>query len=106
MRRIKIISLWVFAVIAVVSISLWIWWPLEVYNTFTSPTGKHRLVVYRYPMPIMFPGQSGDAPGRVVLQSDEGVEINHTSVSMVQNVDYVEWTEHSVYVKFLLEWQF
>lgn len=56
-------------------------------------------------MPLMFPGQSGDAPGKVVLESTKGKEINHIPVSMVQNVEYVDWTENSVHVKFILDWQ-
>lgn len=106
MKRLKSIMLWASAGIAVIVLILWIWWPVEVYSTFISPTGKHRLVVYRYAMPLMFPGQSGDAPGKVVLLSDDGVEINQTPVSMVQNVEYVDWTENTVHVKFVLDWKF
>jgi hypothetical protein len=103
MRRKMIIPFCAMAVIFAIPAVLWFWWPVEVYHTFTSPSGKHRLVVYRYVVPLMFPG---DAPGEVVLQSISGEELNRTSVNMVQNVESPEWEEHSVRVKLLLEWSF
>ena len=94
----------VFLVIGVVC--LWVWWPCELYRQFDSPSGAHRLLVYRYSMPLMFPGQSGDAPGKVLLQNSAGQTLQECCVEMVQNVESPEWTEHSVYVKLLLDWSF
>jgi hypothetical protein len=55
---------------------------------------------------MMFPGQSGDAPGKVLLQDSAGHTLQKTSVEMVQTVESPEWTEHSVHVKLLLDWSF
>ncbi|MDB6137699.1 MAG: uncharacterized protein JWO94_771 [Verrucomicrobiaceae bacterium] len=79
-------------------VGLWCWWPCELYRRFDSPSGAHRLMVYRYPSLMMMPGGSGGASGKVLLQDAAGHTLQLTSVDMVQNVESAEWTEHSVNV--------
>ena len=50
------------------------------------------------------PGQAGDAPGRVMLYNRVGELLHETSVEMVQLVQKVEWTEKSVSIKLIAEW--
>ena len=106
MKRIKLFVKWLLFFIVTTAFLLWICWPVEVYRKFENPSGTHQLVVYRIALPFLMPGQSGDAPGIVVLQSATGRKIKLKYVNMVQNVEYAEWTENSVYVKLLLQWDF
>ena len=78
----------------------------EEYARFDSPDARHRLVVYRYPLPFGFPGQSGDSPGRVELQTAEGKVLDSCGVEMVQIVERPEWSRQSVYVKLVLDWSY
>ena len=100
------------AVLIILSLLLsFVWWMIEPYffareyASFTRSDGKYRVVVLRKPAwPASMPGQAGDAPGRVMLYNRVGELLHETSVEMVQLVQKVEWTEKSVSIKLIAEW--
>lgn len=78
---------------------------MENYATFDSPDGKYKIVVLRKKQ--MFgsaPGQAGDAPGEVRLIDGSGNVLEKTDVEMVQLVEKVEWTDKTVYIKLVADW--
>ncbi len=77
---------------------------LREFRRFVSPDGRHALIVYRRPLVFAAPGQAGDAPGIIVLETAGGTELRRRSVEMVQLVDEPQWTPGRVKVKLLLDW--
>jgi len=77
---------------------------LREIRRFVSPDRRHALIVYRRPLVFAAPGQAGDAPGIVVLETATGTELQRRSVDMVQLVEEPQWTSDRVVVKLLLDW--
>ena len=75
------------------------------YARFKSPDGRFELVVLRDPMLFAMPGQGGDAPGTIVLQTSTGQELQRTPVSMVQLVSEPRWGKDTVGMKLLFDWK-
>ena len=77
----------------------------EKYAAFDSPDGKYQIVVMRDRELLGgAPGQAGDAPGEVRLVNKKGDILERTDVEMVQLVENVEWTDKSVYIKLVADW--
>jgi hypothetical protein len=81
--------------------------PKSVYREFSSPDGRFKIVVYRFPISLgPMPGQGSDAPGEVRLyRTDNGKLLKRTRVEMVQIVDDSAWTETNVNIKFVADWE-
>ena len=77
---------------------------LQEVRRFESPDGRHAIVVYRRPPVIAAPGQSGDAPSILVLETADGQELRRRTVEMVQLVEEPQWTSDRVRVKLLADW--
>ncbi len=75
------------------------------YARFTSPDGRFELVVYRHPALFAMPGQGGDVPGTIVLQTRGGQELQRTPVSMVQLISEPRWEKDKVVMKLLFDWK-
>lgn len=75
------------------------------YNSFPSPDGQYRVVVYSLPslIPVM-PGQGGDAGGYVRLLDRSGRVLHEKPIDMVQSIQTVEWEPGRVYIKLFAEW--
>ena len=82
----------------------WYYGGTTEYARYSSPDGRHELVVYRHPMLFAMPGQGSDAPGTIVLLSKAGHELNRTSVAMVQLVSPPRWGTGNVGMKLLFDW--
>lgn len=76
----------------------------EEYRRFTSPDGRFEVVVYRLPMLVSMPGQSGDASGYVQLRDSGGKVLHEKSVNMIQEVEEPRWTSSNVTIKLLVQW--
>lgn len=75
-------------------------------RSYTSPGGRFKMVVYRTPLPIAMPGQSGDAPGFVRLyELKTGRILEQKDVQMVQLIDQFEWSPTNLYIKFFANWK-
>jgi len=75
-------------------------------RSYTSPDGRFKMVVYRTPLPIAMPGQSGDAPGFVRLyEVKSGRILEQKDVQMVQLIDQFEWSPTNLYIKFFADWK-
>ncbi|GEM_PF-2275098 len=66
------------------------------HSTIQSPDGRHQIVVYKIPMLFAAPGQGSDAPCYVQLQTKSGKVLNEGYMEMIQLIDPVDWTNHSV----------
>jgi hypothetical protein len=78
----------------------------SVYSTFTRPDGRYQVVVLRRTVwPSAMPGQGGDAPGTVQLRNQGGMVLRQVDVEMVQLVDQVEWTDRTVHIKLVADWE-
>jgi hypothetical protein len=77
---------------------------LREVRRFTSPDGRHALVVYRRPLVFAPPGQASDAPGVIILETAAGEELRRQNVEMIQLVSQPEWTPDRVEMKLLLDW--
>jgi len=90
-------------------LGVWILGPrmlAKEYARFTSPDGNYEIVVFREPVwPAVMPGQAGDAPGTVRLYDQHGKLLRQARVEMVQLVNEVEWTDDSVRIKLIAEWE-
>jgi hypothetical protein len=79
----------------------------EGYAVFYSPDGRFRLVVQKHAsFWPMVPGDSGGAPGYVVLKDRKGKELARADVGMVQRIDEdtIYWTEDTVDIAFVAKW--
>jgi len=77
----------------------------ELYVEFPSPDGRFKVLVYRRPgLLAMAPGQSGDAPGRVLLVDARGNVLREAPVEMVQLIEVPEWREDAVEVRPFGDW--
>lgn len=78
------------------------------YRVYVAPDGQHSLEVYAYsswlPLPS-FPGQSGDAPGRVYLKDSKGTTIETMYIDPVQNLREPDWTADGVKHWGVLDWK-
>ncbi len=54
-----------------IGLAHWLHHP-SLYKAYESPDKQYRLVVYRYPLLFAMPGQSADAPGKLVLYDRVG----------------------------------
>lgn len=78
---------------------------MDEYATFDSPDGKYKIVVMRKKEFLgTAPGQAGDSPGEVRLYDKNGDLLEKTDVEMVQLVEKAEWTDKSVYIKLVADW--
>lgn len=85
-------------------VALSIWQPISRYATFNSPSGDYELIVLKMKSPIpIFPGQSGDLPGVVLLRDNKGKTLYWATVNMVHLVDSPVWERDKVYVKLVFE---
>lgn len=79
----------------------------DVYKTIYSPDRQFRLVVTKnqsvFSVLPVFPGGGGDFPGVVTVSkftAGDWVELNSTSVEMVNIIDQVDWSSSSeVWIK-------
>lgn len=77
----------------------------EKYATFESPDRRFRIEVWRDKQFLAVgPGQTGDSPGEVRLYNQAGDLLEEADVDMVQIVENVEWTDKTVFIKFVGEW--
>lgn len=77
----------------------------EPYVDFPSPDGRYKVLVYRRPgLLAMAPGQSGDAPGRVLLVDSKGHVLKESPVEMVQLVEVPAWRADAVEVRPFGDW--
>lgn len=77
----------------------------DVYRTEVSPDQRFKLVVYRTPRFVAFPGQSSDAPGQVRLYDlKTGTVLQQKSVEMVQLIDQIEWSDRQLHIKLFADW--
>jgi hypothetical protein len=77
----------------------------EPYVEFPSPDGRFRVMVTRRPRLLgVGPGQSGDAPGRVLLVDPHGQVLREAPVEMVQLVE-VRWRPDAVEIRPFGEWR-
>ncbi|XXT18514.1 hypothetical protein WME94_50620 [Sorangium sp. So ce429] len=90
-----------------VAVAVAIGWPREeLHATFVSPDGRYQVDVYRRRAWLgVLPGQSSDAPGRVVLLDRSGRVLEQVNIEMVQLVDGVEWGEHSASIRAVVQWR-
>ena len=78
----------------------------EEYWSYLSPDGRFKMVVYRIPMIMAMPGQSGDASGFVRLYDQRsGRILQQKDVEMVQNIDQFEWSPTNLYIKQFADWR-
>jgi len=76
----------------------------EVYRVYGSPDDRFKIIVYSVPLPIAFPGQSGDAAGYIQLQNQLGKVLKETKVDMAQSVDPPKWSPTNVQATFYADW--
>ncbi len=76
----------------------------EVYRQFHSPNNDWRVVVYRCRSLFAMPGQSSDAPGRVVLIDKEGNIVRQQPIEMVQLATPPVWETERVVMKLQFDW--
>jgi hypothetical protein len=94
---------------AVICVSIFTWKKYcrskaEIYRTYLSPGGEFKIVVFRIPMSMAFPGQSGDAPGYVQLQDGSGKVLKEKKVEMVQIIEPPVWSKTGVEIKLFADW--
>src|SRR5438552_408570 len=78
----------------------------EEYRAFTSPDGRHKVVVYRNAPSFAMPGQSGDAPGKVCLyETATGKLLQEKKVEMVQLIEQANWSPTNVDIKLFADWK-
>ncbi|HXI71019.1 MAG TPA: hypothetical protein VNN22_11755 [Verrucomicrobiae bacterium] len=78
----------------------------EEYRSYLSPDGRFKMVVYRIPMIMAMPGQSGDASGFVRLcDQRSGRVLYQKDVEMVQGIDQFEWSPTNLYIKLFADWR-
>lgn len=93
----------------VVGMMVWVLYPSEpkgsVFKTFTSPDGAYHITVYRYVMPLAFPGGGGsDAPGRIELTTADERLLHKAPVPMVyMAAEDPQWRKGEVGLPGLLE---
>ena len=78
------------------------------YRRYRSPDQRFEIVVFREPMLIGMPGQSGDASGYFQLRDVRtGRVLQQCDVEMVQLVDVmnIDWYPDRVSVQLLADWQ-
>lgn len=92
------------AVMTVIGVVIERHFDLQEVRRFSSPDGRHALIVYRRPPVFSAPGQGSDAAGIVVLETRAGVQLRQMPVEMVQLVEDPEWTTDRVRLKLLLDW--
>lgn len=100
--RIAIVAL--IAVMTIAGVIIERHFDLHEVQRFESPDGRHAIVVYRRPLVFTAPGQAGDAPGIVVLETAGGTEIHRQGVEMVQLVEEPQWTSDRVRIKLFADW--
>jgi hypothetical protein len=99
-----LIGLAVVVLLAIVVGSVW-FQREELYVEFPRPDGRFKILVYRRPgLLAMAPGQSGDAPGRVLLVDGRGNVLREAPVEMVQLIEVPEWREDAVEVRPFGDW--
>jgi hypothetical protein len=103
--KLKLLSFLCFGVIASIVIAFFGKNEKELYTTYESPSGDFIIEVYRQIERGVFPGQSGDSPGFVVLKDTKGKILNRSDVEMVQLVYEPDWSEDRVRVKLLFDWE-
>jgi hypothetical protein len=79
--------------------------PEQLYATHVRPDGLYRVEVYRRAAIWgLMPGQSSDAPGRVVLLDRAGNVLGEADVEMVQLADNIAWGADSVAIRAVVDW--
>lgn len=78
----------------------------ELYKSFSSPNGQFVIKIYRHPMLMCFPGQSGDADGYAALYDHMGKQLGKAYVDMVGGVDEnsVRWYGTEVIIVSIADW--
>ena len=84
------------------------WWReanAGIYKTFSSPDGRYRIEVWRYPELYTAPGDSGGAPGFVrLVDVKSGKRIHRKPTEMVQVIEYIDWSPRIVNIRLFAEW--
>lgn len=72
----------------------------NIYQSFSSPDGRFKVIVYRNEEAFSLPGQSGDAPGYIELVDQNGNVINRENIEMVQLLesDVILWKKEYVFI--------
>jgi hypothetical protein len=103
---VKLVLLGVLA-LCVLTPLLWNWEHGGEYRSFSSPDGRHKVVVVRSRTWFAsMPGQSSDTPGWVEIYDLQREKlIARKRIEMVQMVDEVNWSATNVEIKFVGQWQ-
>jgi len=82
-------------------------WPQE-YRRISSPDGKYFAVAkyhaYQSWLPI-FPGQSGDKSGWVIIFKKDGTKIGEADVDMVQMIQEINWKPDAAELRLVATWK-
>jgi hypothetical protein len=104
MKRAIVISLLI-AVALIAVLYSWRESNAGIYKTYSSPDGRYRVEVWRYPEMYAAPGDSGGAPGFVrLVDTESGKTIERKATEMVMVIDSVRWSSDSVAVKLFVDW--
>lgn len=80
-----------------------------VLHRWENPQGTHALIVLRdswFSFWPVFPGQSGDAPCIVRLETADGRRIRQKKIAMASVISELEWQTNSVFLKGVGHWTF
>ena len=104
MKRAATIAL-ITALLLVVAFYWWREANVEIYKTYSSPGGRYRIEVWRYPELYASPGDSGGAPGFVrLVDVESGKQIYRKATDMVQVIEYIDWSPRIVNIRLFAEW--
>lgn len=72
----------------------------EIYQSFSSPDGNFKLIVYRNEESFSLPGQSGDASGYIELIDQNEKVLKRKEIEMVQVLesDIILWKTDYVFI--------
>lgn len=79
----------------------------QEYNSFSSPDGRFKIVVFRAPQLLAMPGDSGGAPGYVCLrEARTGKSLRREFIGMVGRIDEegITWTTTNVEINSVGDW--
>ena len=104
MKRAATIAL-ITALLLVVAFYWWREANSGIYKTYSSPDGRYRIEVWRYPELYAAPGDSGGAPGFVrLVDVESGKQIHRKETDMVQVIEYIDWSPRIVNIRLFAEW--
>ena len=77
----------------------------QVYLSIESPDSQYKVVVTKNAEWFIFPGGSSDMAGTVYLKNSQNRVIHKIPIDIVQQVEKVDWTSHSVHIKGVVDWK-